>query len=240
VYRVAETSLLPLSLHFARPENLSPAEVRYRGLLGHADLTDRVFFSHAYALAASLQENETGVLGAPPPPADAAPGAGEAAAAPASTSDYFEHRFVWNSFLTRALRSRLADGGGRWCLPLVHGFFEQRRLSVFGRPLTLTLLARRSRHYAGTRYRKRGLSEAGHVANEVEVETIVEGGRDWRSGAPLRASSVQHRGSIPLFWRQEFTSLSPKASVIVHQYDPVYDVTGVHFEARPPARALGP
>lgn len=35
--------------------------------------------------------------------------------------------------------------------------------AVFGRPLTLTLLARRSRHFAGTRFKKRGISDQGKV-----------------------------------------------------------------------------
>lgn len=42
-----------------------------------------------------------------------------------------------------------------------------RQISVFGRTLTLTLVARRSRHFAGTRYRKRGINDQGFVANEV-------------------------------------------------------------------------
>lgn len=40
-------------------------------------------------------------------------------------------------------------------------------MSLFGRPITLTLVARRSRHFAGTRYRKRGINDQGFVANEV-------------------------------------------------------------------------
>jgi hypothetical protein len=41
--------------------------------------------------------------------------------------------------------------------------------SVFGRAFSLILLARRSRHFAGTRYLKRGVNPAGHAANDVEV-----------------------------------------------------------------------
>ena len=57
----------------------------------------------------------------------------------------------------------------------------------------VTLIARRSRHFAGTRYRKRGVSDAGRVANEVEVEQVVDAGFDWRTGFPLVASLVQAR-----------------------------------------------
>jgi hypothetical protein len=65
------------------------------------------------------------------------------------------------------------------------------QVSVFGRALTLTLLARRSRHFAGTRFRKRGLSSQGFVANEVETEQIVDAGIDWATGQLLWSAMVQ-------------------------------------------------
>lgn len=63
-------------------------------------------------------------------------------------------------------------------------------LTVLGRVIFVTLVARRSRHYAGARYLKRGVTDEvnrahstsdpcshvgsqGHVANEVETEQIV-------------------------------------------------------------------
>lgn len=54
--------------------------------------------------------------------------------------------------------------------------FVYVQVQVFGRQLTMTLVARRSRHFAGTRYRKRGISAQGFVANEVETEQIVDAG----------------------------------------------------------------
>lgn len=62
---------------------------------------------------------------------------------------------------------------------------------MFGRQLTITLVARRSRHFAGTRYRKRGLNDRGNVANEVETEQIVDAGIDWGTGQPVWSSVVQ-------------------------------------------------
>ena len=44
---------------------------------------------------------------------------------------------------------------------------------IMDRSLNLTLLARRSRHFAGTRYLKRGVSDQGNVANDVEHEQIL-------------------------------------------------------------------
>ncbi|VEL13625.1 unnamed protein product, partial [Protopolystoma xenopodis] len=54
-----------------------------------------------------------------------------------------------------------------WFLPLIHGFIGQGSLSACGQPHHLTLIARRSRHYAGARFLKRGINLLGDVANEV-------------------------------------------------------------------------
>ncbi len=43
---------------------------------------------------------------------------------------------------------------------------------MFSNFVTVTVIARRSRHYAGTRYLKRGASDVGDVANDVEVEQV--------------------------------------------------------------------
>lgn len=48
--------------------------------------------------------------------------------------------------------------------------------------------------FAGTRYRKRGVTDSGYCANDVEVEQVVEAGVDWKSGQPLLSSVVQVRG----------------------------------------------
>ena len=45
-------------------------------------------------------------------------------------------------------------------------------INVFTRTVYLTLIARRSRHYAGARYLTRGANDEGHVANEVETEQM--------------------------------------------------------------------
>ena len=46
---------------------------------------------------------------------------------------------------------RGAVGNDAWVTPLVHGFWQRRSLAVLGQALTVTLIARRSRHFAGTR-----------------------------------------------------------------------------------------
>ena len=46
------------------------------------------------------------------------------------------------SCVRRPLREALGHDQ-RWTIPLIHGFWQQRSLALFGRTLTLTLLARR-------------------------------------------------------------------------------------------------
>lgn len=60
---------------------------------------------------------------------------------------------------------------------------------------TLSLISRRSRFRAGTRYKRRGVDEDGKCANYVETEQIV-------SHHHHQVSFVQVRGSVPVFWSQ--------------------------------------
>jgi hypothetical protein len=49
---------------------------------------------------------------------------------------------------------------------------DLKEIALFSRTVYLTVLARRSRHFAGARYLTRGANEHGHVANEVESEQM--------------------------------------------------------------------
>jgi len=148
-----------------------------------------------------------------------------------------------------------------WVLPLVHGFFRQRCLEFKGgQILRLTLIARRSRHHAGTRFLRRGINALGYVANEVESEQILSLDPDPITGIcaacsfvqvrpppspPLHSSATfsesskdititvcfpQLRGSIPLFWSHT-NIMSPKPDIYVQQEtDPNRTATRTHFE----------
>ncbi|KAK9845465.1 hypothetical protein WJX81_007167 [Elliptochloris bilobata] len=211
VYGIAKLQTITL-LHAAHLQGKeSGAERRYKRLLGGLELTRDFFWSYGWPLWRTVQAN----LGA---------------AVPGSP---FDSMYVWNDFLTRKLRLALGEGGEAWTAPLIHGAWQQRSLAVLGRALTVTLIARRSRHFAGTRYRKRGVSDTGRVANEVEVEQVVDAGFDWRTGFPLVASLVQVRGSIPLYWGQDAASMSPmnpKPAIQLQQNDPHFTATRQHFQ----------
>ncbi|PIA43224.1 hypothetical protein AQUCO_02000573v1 [Aquilegia coerulea] len=139
------------------------------------------------------------------------------------TKDFF---FSYSYHVMRSLQKNICEG---LTVALVHGFFKQEKLSISGRDFKLTLIARRSRHYAGTRYLKRGVNEKGRVANDVETEQIVF--EDAPEGHPLQMSSVvQNRGSIPLFWSQETSRLNIKPDIILSQNNKNYEATRLHFD----------
>ena len=75
------------------------------------------------------------------------------------------------------------------------------------------------------------MSQAGFAANDVESEVIVEAGVHWRSGRPLLASSVQARGSVPLFWSQPSPDAhTPKPDITLQAFDPLFRATQRHFD----------
>ncbi|KDO73774.1 hypothetical protein CISIN_1g038661mg, partial [Citrus sinensis] len=207
VYAVSKCEMIPLPNSSVQSSiTNSKNENRYKKLLCTVDLTKDFFFSYSYHIMRSLQknfyDNQTGQV-------------------------VYETMFVWNEFLTRGIRNHLQNT--LWTVALVYGFFKQATLSVSGRDFKLTLIARRSRHYAGTRYLKRGVNEKGRVANDVETEQIVF--EEVPEGFPMQISSVvQNRGSIPLFWSQETSRLNIKPDIILSKKDQNYEATRLHFE----------
>lgn len=207
IYAVCKSEIIPLSNSTAWANTVnSKIENRYKKLLCNVDLTKDFFFSYSYHVMRSLQknmcENDAGKV-------------------------LYKTMFVWNEFLSRGIRNVLQNT--LWTVALVYGFFKQATLSISGRDFKLTLIARRSRHYAGTRYLKRGVNEKGRVANDVETEQIVF--EDVPEGCPMQISSVvQNRGSIPLFWSQETSRLNLKPDIILSRKDQNYEATRLHFE----------
>ncbi|GAB2291585.1 actin cytoskeleton and mitosis protein [Dionaea muscipula] len=207
VYAISKSEMIPLPYSMLQSTEANPRiENRYKKLLSMVDLTKDFYFSYSYHVMRTLQKNlcdhKTGQV-------------------------LYETMFVWNEFLTQGIRSHLQNT--LWTVALVYGFFQQAALSVDGRDFKLTLIARRSRHYAGTRYLKRGVNEKGRVANDVETEQIIF--EDVPEGSTVQVSSVvQDRGSIPLFWSQETSRLNIKPDIILSKKDQNYEATRLHFE----------
>ncbi|XP_059456351.1 phosphoinositide phosphatase SAC2-like [Corylus avellana] len=185
----------------------SKNENRYKKLLCIVDLTKDFFFSYSYNVMRSLQKNFGDY----------------------KTGEYlYRKMFVWNEFLTSEIRNNFSNT--LWTVALVHGFFKQVTFSISGRNFKFTLIARRSRFYAGTRYLKRGVNDRGRVANDVETEQIVS--EDTAEECAMQISSVvQYRGSIPLFWSQNtsgFRKFRPEFSLPAEQHN--YKATRLHFK----------
>ncbi|KAB2628553.1 phosphoinositide phosphatase SAC1-like [Pyrus ussuriensis x Pyrus communis] len=207
IYSIEESQLITIP-HVTIQTDVahSKTELRYKKLLSSVDLTKDFFYSYSYPIMQRLQKNvlSMGEEGMP-----------------------FDNIFVWNAYLTQAIRSRCNNT--IWTIALVHGHFKQIRLSIFGRDFSVSLVSRRSRHFAGTRYLKRGVNDRGRVANDVETEQIILD-EEVGSCKGKMSSVVQMRGSIPLFWSQEASRLSPKPDIILQRYDPTYQATKLHFE----------
>mmetsp|Transcript_14167 Transcript_14167/g.17846 ORF Transcript_14167/g.17846 Transcript_14167/m.17846 type:complete len:110 (-) Transcript_14167:14-343(-) len=107
---------------------------------------------------------------------------------------------MWNYFLTRDFYESVRRK--KWVLPIIRGYIDQKNFVDGGTKFSIMVIARRSRHFAGTRYLRRGINHEGYVANWVEIEQIVD--RHSQNGLaasqPMLSSFVQVRGSIPFFW----------------------------------------
>lgn len=77
--------------------------------------------------------------------------------------------------------------------------------------------------YAGPRYLKRGINDEGYVANEVEVETVVE------DEFGHIAAHTQVRGSIPGYWKQDVSVAVPRPPIQIVRNDPLYRTFTTHI-----------
>lgn len=226
IYQVDGTELIALttgsSSRFQKDRN--PEEARYLSILNNLDLTRFFYFSYSYNITRSLQQNiirerHAFNKGLKHPNRD------------------YQDIFVWNHYLLEPAREVLKNVHD-WCHAVTHGSIDQSSLDVFGRRIYITLMARRSRFFAGARFLKRGTNDSGYVANDVETEQIVSealttsfhapGPRLWSN--PTYTSYVQHRGSIPLYWTQDNAGVTPKPDIKLNLPDPFYSAAALHFD----------
>ncbi|KAH8242763.1 hypothetical protein KR032_001875 [Drosophila birchii] len=103
-----------------------------------------------------------------------------------------DERFFWNKHMIRDI---LQMNDKTWILPIIQGFVQVEPCVIGNECFTLALVSRRSRHRAGTRYKRRGVDEKGNCANYVETEQIL-------SFRHHQLSFTQVRGSVPIYWSQ--------------------------------------
>ena len=139
------------------------------------------------------------------------------------TNDYF----LWNFYHINEFFSCVKNE--LWFVYFIYGYFEQIETIIYGLRFLVTVIARRNRNYAGTRYLKRGINNDGNVANDVETEQILEEVSTICSEKPSITSYVHIRGSVPIFWHQDQTSILPKPDIKLNFSDIKFDATKRHF-----------
>ncbi|KAK2603922.1 phosphatidylinositol-3,5-bisphosphate 5-phosphatase [Conoideocrella luteorostrata] len=225
IYQVEGTELIPLTPGKTKQDSRNTEEQRFLGILNNLDLTKSFYYSYSYDITRTLQHNiirERTTLDKELLP---------------SSYEEPNSMFVWNSYLLDPAVKCL-EAAYDWCRPIIHGYVDQAALSIYGRTAHITVIARRSRHFAGARFLKRGANDMGYVANDVETEQIVSeslttsfhspGPRLYCS--PQHTSYVQHRGSIPLFWTQDSAGVTPKPPIELNLVDPFYGAAALHFD----------
>lgn len=131
-------------------------------------------------------------------------------------------RFQWNYSHVSLLAPHISP---EWTVDVVHGSFKSFSFSSLNRRFQFVLVARRSRFFAGTRYRKRGLNSQGDCANEVELEQLF-----YQFGPPDIVCSFKHlRGSVPLEWSQDANSLMGRPEIVLKNFDLGLKATRKHF-----------
>lgn len=164
IYAIDDYMLIPLFTElppsFWQKLKVKPdsdlAEKRYKEIFMTVGLTKGFYFSYTYNLTRTAQANIVSV----------------------SHHHNGKHAnpvenvfYKWNKYLCKEISNYINDF---WLVTLVHGSILHHKCSIYGNVFGLTLIARRSRRYAGTRYLKRGIDDKGHVANDIEIEQIIE------------------------------------------------------------------
>ncbi|KAL2761185.1 hypothetical protein ACRALDRAFT_2095756 [Sodiomyces alcalophilus JCM 7366] len=225
VYQIDGTELVPLTATRFKHDVRNTEESRFLGILNNLDLTRSFYYSYSYDITRTLQHNITRERQA------------LANGLPYTSGGDFNAMFVWNNHLLQPAVKALCDPFD-WCRPIIHGYIDQAALSIYGRTVYITIIARRSRFFAGARFLKRGANDLGYVANDVETEQIVSYALTTSFHAPgpklfsspQYTSYVQHRGSIPLYWTQDSTGVTPKPPIELNLVDPFYSAAALHFD----------
>ncbi len=238
VYKVIATEFLPLrerSLH-------DHDEDTYLLLLKTFLKTGPMYFSYSFDVTNSFQRQ--------------------------ANSDYAlplwrraDDRFFWNKFIQSdtidlangagsgsGLRGGQQVGADPFILPVMFGMMRITTTRIKSTPVSFTLITRRSRHRAGTRYLTRGIDDQGHVANFNETEQILilndgvgglggfagggsengkVGANDGRETQVM--SYVQTRGSVPVFWA-EINTLHYTPNLQIRGVETAADAARQHFD----------
>ncbi|CAK9830385.1 Polyphosphoinositide phosphatase [Anthophora retusa] len=253
IYKIEDTSMIYIPSDHVRV--FHPDEQRYVKMFQSIDLRSNFYFSYSYDLTHTLQSNMTPPKHIKPDISSTDDGNLNQTKYndTEDVEDFFNmwafkksypnnsdaekyvdygvrsnphRRFVWNSHLLKPVENDLHRD---WILYIIHGFIGQSNISIFGRSMYVTIIARRSNKYAGTRFLKRGANFDGDVANEVETEQIVHDSGVSSLSKGRFSSFVQMRGSVPGHWSQDVSKMVPKPTITCDLADPYVETAGAHF-----------
>ncbi|CAI1714255.1 hypothetical protein SEUBUCD646_0N02130 [Saccharomyces eubayanus] len=141
--------------------------------------------------------------------------------------DDFDREFMWNSFLMDdiityrdrldVITKQLLDEQG-FLTTVIRGFAETVFSYINKLKVGLTIISRQSWKRAGTRFNARGIDDEGYVANFVETEMIMY-------SSQYCYAFTQIRGSVPVFWEQDTSLISPKIQITrsIEATQPTFD-----------------
>jgi len=225
IYKIEDTSMI-----YIPPDTKEqhPDEQRYLKMFQATDLSSNFYFSYSYDLTHSLQYNLSNPVFLSQTPTEDPIRLSQVSGIEKGSFTYipqYQEKFVWNQYLLKDLGGIDAD----WKLPIIHGFVDQSNVSIYGKPVYVTLIARRSKNYAGTRFLKRGANFEGDCGNEVETEQIACDASIGSDNMGHYTSFVQMRGSVPFQWSQDISKIQPKPPIFIETQDPFAMTAGKHF-----------
>jgi phosphatidylinositol 4-phosphatase len=237
VYKIIATEFLPLR---ERPLH-DQDEDTYYNILKTMLRTGPMYFSYSLDITNSFQRQASSDLTAP-------------------LWKRADDRFFWNRFIQSDLidfrngqNSKVRSFGTEqpgidaFILPVMYGMMRISQARVKSTTFSLTLITRRSRHRAGTRYFSRGIDENGNVSNYNETEQIVilndsneglggfaggnlQSGKVAKDGQEVQILSyVQTRGSVPAYWA-EINTLKYTPMLQIRGVDTALSAARKHFE----------
>ncbi|ERE82364.1 polyphosphoinositide phosphatase-like protein [Cricetulus griseus] len=217
IYKIEDTNMIYIPNDSVRITH--PDEARYLRIFQNVDLSSNFYFSYSYDLSHSLQYNLT-VLRMPLEMLKS-----ETSKTRQESFDIFEDeglitqggsgvfgissepymKYVWNGELLDIIKTTVHRD---WLLYIIHGFCGQSSI------LFINTLPGKS----------------GDVANEVETEQILCDASVMSFTAGSYSSYVQVRGSVPLYWSQDISTMMPKPPITLDQADPFAHVAALHFD----------
>lgn len=145
--------------------------------------------------------------------------------------DSFSQEYMWNWFMLKEIvkyRNNLEnslketlDANG-FLTTVIRGFAETLSTHIKQLPAKLTMISKQSWKRAGTRFLARGIDDEGNVANFVECEVILF------VPDKILFSFIQVRGSVPVFWEQDTTLVTPKVTV-TRSFEATHPIFEKHF-----------